>query len=70
MSHRVGGPARSGPQAKRQRRKLREIKGELRRRFNRPGTGNRHVLRQVLQGYYQYFAVPNNLKSMNYNVSS
>lgn len=51
--------------AKRQRRKLREIKRELRRRFNRsvPETGL--WLRQVLQGYYQYFAVPNNLNSMS-----
>ena len=51
--------------AKRQRRKLREIKGELRRRFNRPVPETGKWLRQVLQGYYQYFAVPNNLKSMN-----
>ena len=51
--------------AKRQRRKLREIKRELRRRFNRPVPETGKWLRQVLQGYYQYFAVPNNLKSMN-----
>ena len=50
--------------AKRQRRKLREIKGELRRRFNRPVPETGLWLRQVLQGYYQYFAVPNNLNSM------
>lgn len=51
--------------AKRQRRKLREIKRELRRRFNRPVPETGLWLRQVLQGYYQYFAVPNNLNSMN-----
>ena len=51
--------------AKRQRRKLREIKWELRRRFNRPVPETGLWLRQVLQGYYQYFAVPNNLNSMN-----
>jgi len=51
--------------AKRQRRKLREIKRELRRRFNRPVPETGLWLRQVLQGYYQYFAVPNNLNSMS-----
>ena len=56
--------------AKRQRRKLREIKRELRRRFNRPVPETGKWLRQVLQGYYQYFVVPNNLNSMNHNDSS
>ncbi len=50
--------------AKRQRRKLHEIKRELRRRFNRPVPETGMWLRQVLQGYYQYFAVPNNLDSI------
>ncbi len=51
------------PIAKRQRRKLHELKRELRRRFNRPVPETGLWLRQVLQGYYQYFAVPNNLNS-------
>jgi len=51
--------------AKRQRRKLHEIKRELRRRFNRPVPETGRWLRQVLQGYYRYFAVPNNLNSLN-----
>ena len=51
--------------AKRQRRKLHELKRELRRRFNRPVPETGLWLRQVLQGYYQYFAVPNNLSSMS-----
>ena len=50
--------------AKRRRAKLQEIKTELRRRMHEsvPETGK--WLRSVLQGYYQYFAVPYNLKAL------
>jgi RNA-directed DNA polymerase len=50
---------------KRQQRKLREIKRELRRRFQRPVPETGRWLRQVLQGYYRYFAVPYNLDMLN-----
>ena len=43
---------------KRQRRKLQELKRELRRRFQDPVPETGRWLRQVLQGYYRYFAVP------------
>jgi group II intron reverse transcriptase/maturase len=50
--------------AKRRRAKLQEIKTELRRRMHEsvPDTGK--WLRSVLQGYYQYFAVPYNLNAL------
>jgi len=50
---------------KRQRRKLQEIKRELRRRFQDPVPETGRWLRQVLQGYYQYYAVPYNLDALN-----
>jgi hypothetical protein len=50
---------------KRLRRKLREIKRELRRRFQDPVPETGRWLRQVLQGYYRYFAVPYNLDTLN-----
>jgi hypothetical protein len=50
---------------KRLRRKLREIKRELRRRFHDPVPETGRWLRQVLQGYYRYFAVPYNLDVLN-----
>jgi group II intron reverse transcriptase/maturase len=50
---------------KRQRRKLQEIKRELRRRFQDPVPETGRWLRQVLQGYYRYFAVPYNLDALN-----
>ena len=50
---------------KRLRRKLQEIKRELRRRFQDPVPETGRWLRQVLQGYYRYFAVPYNLDSLN-----
>ncbi len=46
---------------KRRRRKLQEIRRELRRRFQDPVPDTGRWLRQVLQGYYQYFAVPYNV---------
>ncbi len=51
--------------AKRQRRKLHDIKRELRRRFQDPVPETGRWLRRVLQGYYRYFAVPYNLDSLN-----
>ncbi len=50
---------------KRLHRKLQEIKRELRRRFQDPVPETGRWLRQVLQGYYRYFAVPYNLDTMN-----
>jgi group II intron reverse transcriptase/maturase len=50
---------------KRQRRKLQELKRELRRRFQDPVPETGRWLRQVLQGYYRYFAVPYNLDALN-----
>jgi len=50
--------------ASRQRQKLQELKRELKRRYNRPIPETGYWLRQVLQGYYRYFAVTNNLDSL------
>jgi hypothetical protein len=50
---------------KRLRRKLREIKRELRRRCQDPVPETGRWLRQVLQGYDRYFAVPYNVDSLN-----
>ncbi len=50
---------------KRLRRKLQEIKRELRRRFQDPVPETGRWLRQVLHGYYRYFAVPYNLDALN-----
>jgi hypothetical protein len=50
---------------KRLRRKLHEIKRELRRRFQDPVPETGRWLCQVLQGYYRYFAVPYNLDALN-----
>jgi len=51
--------------ARRQRGKLHKLKRELKRRSHDsvPKTGR--WLRQVLQGYYRYFAVPGNQKSLS-----
>lgn len=46
---------------KRRRRKLQEIKQELRRRMHAPVAQVGEWLRSVLLGYYQYHAVPENL---------
>lgn len=50
--------------AKRQRAKLQEIKRDLSKRMHEsvPDTGK--WLRSVLQGHYQYFAVPYNLDTL------
>ncbi len=50
---------------KRLRRKLQEIKRELKRRYQDPVPETGRWLRQVLQGYYRYFAVPYNLDCLN-----
>jgi len=46
---------------KRRRRKLRELKQELRRRMHAPIAKVGEWLQSVLRGYYQYHAVPGNL---------
>lgn len=51
--------------AKRQRKKLHKLKGELRRRYHQSIPEIGRWLRQVLQGYYRYFAVPYNINSLN-----
>jgi len=50
---------------KRLRSKLQEIKSELRRRFREPVPETGRWLRRVLQGYYQYFAVPYNFGALS-----
>jgi len=50
---------------KRLRRKLHEIKKELRRRFHCPVPEVGRWLRQVLQGIYQYAAVAYNVDTLN-----
>ena len=47
------------------RRDKNEIKRELRRRFQDPVPETGRWLRQVLQGYYRYLAVPYNLDALN-----
>jgi group II intron reverse transcriptase/maturase len=46
---------------KRRRRKLQELKQELRRRMHAPIATVGEWLRSVLRGYYQYHAVPGNM---------
>lgn len=46
---------------KRRRKKLQELKQELRRRMHEPIARVGEWLRSVLRGYYQYHAVPGNL---------
>jgi RNA-directed DNA polymerase len=46
---------------KRRRKKLQELKQELRRRMHAPFAQVGEWLRSVLRGYYQYHAVPGNL---------
>jgi group II intron reverse transcriptase/maturase len=49
---------------KRMRRKLQEIKQQLRRRMHDPVPLTGKWLRSVLQGYFNYYAVPGNLDSL------
>lgn len=51
--------------ATRQRRKLQALKLELKKRCHRPVPETGRWLRQVLNGYYRYFAVPYNAKSLS-----
>src|SRR5690242_5022665 len=44
--------------------KLRELKEELRRRWHQPVAGVGRWLRSVVQGYFNYHAVPGNLDSL------
>lgn len=50
--------------SKRKRNKLQELKEELRERMHDPVSKTGQWLRQVLQGYYRYFAVPYNIGSL------
>ena len=50
---------------KRRRRKLLEIKQELRRRMHAPIAKTGEWLQSVLRGYYQYHAVPGNLSILS-----
>ena len=45
--------------------KLRELKGELRRRWHQPVAEVGKWLRAVVQGYFNYQAVPGNMDSLN-----
>jgi group II intron reverse transcriptase/maturase len=48
----------------RRRKKLRELKQQLRRRMHAPVAQTGEWLRSVLNGYYQYHAVPGNLTAL------
>ena len=50
---------------KRRRKKLQELKQELRRRMHAPIAKVGEWLRSVLRGYYQYHAVPGNLEVLS-----
>jgi RNA-directed DNA polymerase len=49
----------------RMRAKLREIKGKLRRRMHEPIPDQGEWLRQVIRGYFNYFAVPTNGRALD-----
>ncbi len=49
----------------RMRAKLREIKQGLRRRMHRPIGEQGRWLKQVVAGYFQYFAVPTNIRALH-----
>jgi group II intron reverse transcriptase/maturase len=49
---------------KRMRAKLREVKAEMRRRMHLPIPEQGHWLRSVLQGHFNYFAVPDNSQAL------
>ena len=46
------------------RKKLQEIKQQLRRRMHDPVSQTGEWLRSVVQGYFNYYAVPGNLDSL------
>ncbi len=47
------------------RAKLREIKGQLRQRLHDPIPVMGQWLRSVVQGHFQYYAVPRNQRKLN-----
>ena len=49
---------------KRMRKKLQEIKQQLRMRMHDPVPQTGAWLRSVIQGYFNYYAVPGNLESL------
>ena len=51
--------------AKRLRKKLQDIKQQLKRRQHRPTVEQGKWLQSVVRGYYQYHAVPGNGKVLN-----
>jgi RNA-directed DNA polymerase len=50
---------------KRMRKKLKEIKEQLRRRMHDPVAETGKWLKQVVQGYFNYYAVPGNIDSLS-----
>ena len=48
----------------RMRRKLKELKAELRRRMHAPAKSTGKWLSRILRGYFNYYAVPGNLKAL------
>jgi RNA-directed DNA polymerase len=50
---------------KRMRAKLREVKAELRQRMHLPVPDQGRWLRSVLQGHFNYYAVPDNSEALN-----
>jgi len=50
---------------KRMRKKLEEIKQQLRRRMHDPVAETGKWLRRVVQGYFNYYAVPGNIDSLS-----
>ncbi len=49
---------------KRMRAKLRQVKQQLRQRMHDPVTQTGRWLKSVVQGYFNYYAVPGNLASL------
>src|SRR5260370_31953968 len=49
---------------KRMRAKLRQVKQQLRRRMHDPVPQTGQWLKSVVQGYFNYYAVPGNLTSL------
>jgi hypothetical protein len=51
--------------SKRMRAKLLELKQQLRRRMHEPVAQTGQWLRSIVQGYFNYHAVPGNMDSLN-----
>ena len=45
--------------------KLKELQAEMRRRWHQPAADTGRWLRSVVQGYFNYHAVPGNMDSLN-----